>query len=319
MAAYQGAGWKDRTGSLADDLSGRRGIWAPWRVGSEFGRLEAVLLYCPGPEMRAVRSPNAIQHAGRIDPSAVRREYARIASVFGRLGAKVLFIPRAFADRPWPKKHNLMFVRDLFFNTKEGAVVSRMASAVRAGEEKYVSLALAAAGVPILHTMSGRALFEAADALWLDSRTVVCGVGGRTNGEGFRQLSDVLRRQNVRTIAVPVPRGIQHLLGILQIVDARRALVRAEMAPARLVSLLKARGFSLLRVPETEETIDRQGMNVVTVAPGKIVMPDDCPDLKRRYIAGGLIIAAEVDIRQIRRGAGGLACATGILSRRGRT
>jgi arginine deiminase len=69
-------------------------------------------------------------------------------------------------------------------------------------------------------------------------------------------------------------------------------------------------------VPEIEETTAMQGMNVVTVAPRTIVMPKGCPTLKRIYAAAGLTVAAEVGIEQLKRGAGGLACATGILSRR---
>jgi len=56
-------------------------------------------------------------------------------------------------------------------------------------------------------------------------------------------------------------------------------------------------------------------MNVVTVKPRVIVMPVNCPDLKRLYAARGITVAAEVEIGQLLNGAGGLACATGILGR----
>jgi N-dimethylarginine dimethylaminohydrolase len=191
-----------------------------------------------------------------------------------------------------------------------------MASRVRAGEEKHASRALAELGVPINRTISGRGLFEGADALWLDPKTVVCGVGGRTNAEGFAQLRAALKIQGVETVSVPLPRGVQHLLGLLQIVDARLALLRTGLAPKSLVGLLAARRFSVVPVPESGETTEGQGMNVVTVAPRRIVMPGDCPALKRAYAAAGVTVAAEVEIIQLRRGAGGLACAAGILSRR---
>ena len=315
-SAFQGKGWRPRLKSLSLELAEGRGIWAPWRVDSEYKRLEAVLLYCPGSELRSVRNPNAVQHLVRIDPGAIKKEFAGIASAFRKLGVAVHFPPRAFASGRWPEKLNLMYVRDLFFNTREGAVVSRMASAVRAGEEKHASLALAELGVPIARTISGRGLFEGADALWLDAKTVVCGVGNRTNAEGFAQLKEVLRAQGVMAVSTPLPRGVQHLLGILQIVDARLALVRVEIAPKSLVGLLVRRGFAVVPVPEIEETTARLGMNVVTVAPRTSVMPKGCPTLKRAYAVAGVAVAAEVEIGQLARGAGGLACAVGILSRR---
>ena len=313
-SAYQGAGWRPRLGSMSEELSAGRCIWAPSRVDSEYKRLEAVMLHCPGRELARVGNPNAVQHLEKIDPAAIKKEYAAIASAFRGLGVAVHFLPRAFEG--WPAKPNLMYVRDLFFNTREGAVVSRMASAVRAGEEKYASLALAGLGIPVVRTVSGRGLFEGADALWLDPKTVVCGVGNRTNAAGFAQLRAVLKPQGVSAVAVKLPRGVQHLLGLVSIVDARLALVRVELAPKSLTGLLSARRFAVVPVPETEETTGRQGMNVVAVAPRKIVMPKGCPALKRAYAAAGVTIAAEVEIGQLARGAGGLACATGILSRR---
>lgn len=311
-AAFQGKGWKPRAAAHQAELSG--GVWASWRVDSEYKPLEAVILYCPGNELRTIKNPNAVQHLARIDPPAIKREFGRIAAAFRRLGVKVFFLPSAFPGQP--AKHNLMYVRDLFFNTPEGAVLSRMASKVRAGEEKYAAVALAENAVPIVRTISGRGHFEGADALWLDQKTVLCGVGNRTDDEGFRQLRESLKGQGVEAISVPLPREVQHLLGILQIVDAKRAFLRSRIAHPKIFELLLRRGFSIVQVQETAEVTERQGMNIVTVAPRKIVMPAGCPNLKQTFRSAGVAVMAELDVRQILRGAGGLACATGILSRR---
>jgi N-dimethylarginine dimethylaminohydrolase len=215
-----------------------------------------------------------------------------------------------------PAKHNLLYVRDLFFATPKGAVVSKMKGAVRAGEEKHAARALGQLGVPILKSISGRGTFEGADALWLNPKTVLCGVGNRTNAAGFRQLRGVLKKQGVKTVAVAVPRGVQHLLGMLQLVDRDLAFVRTEVAPENLKTLLARGGVRVVPVPETEETTRRQGMNLVTVAPRKVVMAKHCPVLKRLYEKAGVTVAAELEIGQFIRGAGGLACAVGILARR---
>lgn len=300
---------------MAAEVRSGQGIWAPWRVDSECGKLEAVLLHCPGDEVRGIRDPNKVLHLARIETEALKREFGRIAAAFRRLGVKVYAVGRAFNGGRWPRKHNLMYVRDLFFATPEGAVVSRMAGVVRAGEEKYAARTLANLGVPILRTISGRGLFEGADALWLNPRTVLCAVGNRTNAEGFKQLREVLSAQGVETFAVELPRGVQHLLGILQIVDLDLAFLRCEVTSQKLSGLLKRRGFQIVPVRETAEVTQRQGMNIVTAAPRTILMPQGCPELKRQYLKAGVSVAAELDIRQLLRGAGGLACAVGILSR----
>ncbi len=311
FSAYQGTGWKPRDRSLALELAR---LAAP-RVNSEYKQLKAVLLYCPGRELLTIKDPNAAQHLARISPAGIRREYAALSAAFRREGVAVHMLkggPRRPGRGP---ALNLMYVRDLFFNTPEGAVVARMASAVRAGEEALAVPALAGLGIPINKTISGAGTFEGADALWLDKRTVLCGTGNRTNEEGFRQLRRVLALQGVKAVNVPLPGGVQHLLGLLQFVDRGLALLRTEKASSRLRALLRANRVAVIPVPETEEVSARQGMNIVTVAPRRIIMPASCPGLKKLYAASGLTVAAEVGISQLINGAGGLACATGILSR----
>ncbi len=310
FSAYQGTGWKARAGSLASELSR---LDAP-RVNSEYRPLKAVLLYCPGRELLAVKNPNAAQHLRRISPALIRREYAGITAAFRKEGVEVHLLPGATRPGRGPAL-NLMYVRDLFFNTTEGAVAARMASEVRAGEEGLAAAALTGLGVPINKSVSGTGTFEGADALWLDKKTVLCGTGTRTNEEGFFQLRRVLAAQGVRTLEVRLPGGVQHLLGLLQIVDRDLALLRAGKASAAVKAVLRGHKINFIPVPESEEVTSRQGMNIVTVAPRRIIMPAGCPGLKKLYLDSGLSVAAEVGISQLVNGAGGLACATGILSR----
>lgn len=312
FSAYQGRGWKPRTASLAQELAQAA---AP-RVNSEYKRLKAVLLYCPGREMLDIKDPNAAQHLAAIDPLKIRREYGKLAAVLKKHGVAVRMIrtDQLTGGKP-PDKHNLMYVRDLFVNTMEGAVVARMASAVRAGEEKFAAAALANLDMPILGSIAGKGLFEGADALWLDERTVLCGTGNRTNAEGFRQLRALLALQGVKALSSGLPGGVQHLLGLLQIVDRKLALLRVAKATEPIRAILRKKRFTVVPVPETDEVSRRQGMNILTIAPRRIIMPSGCPGLKALYLKAGLSVAAEVEISQLVNGAGGLACAAGILAR----
>ncbi|MFH1618494.1 MAG: arginine deiminase family protein [bacterium] len=312
FSAYQGSGWKPRTAGMSMELAA---AGVP-RTDSEYKRLKSVLLYCPGSEMLDIKKPDQVQHLNRINPQKIGLEYSRLAAVFRKNGVVVHTIkPDFLCRRKNPGKYNLMYVRDLFFNTMEGAVVARMASIVRAGEEKFASFALSSLGVPINKTISGKGLFEGADALWLDEKTVICGTGNRTNNDGYLQLRNVLALQGVNTLKAALPVGVQHLLGLLQIVDRKLALLRVDKATGRIKSLLKQKKFNIIPVPETDEVRLRQGMNIVTIAPRRIIMPSGCPGLKKLYHKAGILVAAETDISQLINGAGGIACATGILSR----
>jgi N-dimethylarginine dimethylaminohydrolase len=270
-----------------------------------------------GGDPTAGRTARQVQHLEAVDWARLRREMLNLKRVFLRLGVEVWTVSSAHLpdglNRATP---NLIFARDLFFNTPEGAVISRMASHVRAGEEKFAAAALARQGVPLRGLIGGRGLFEGADALWLDARTVAVGVGARTNRSGFLQLRDILHTQGVRAVAVPMPRGVQHLLGLLQIVARDLAVIRIDKAPPTLIRLLKRRGFELIPVRESAEVQPGQGMNFVTLGPRRVLMADGCPRLREQLENAGLRIAATASIPQLRRAAGGLACATGIVGRK---
>jgi N-dimethylarginine dimethylaminohydrolase len=307
-AAYQGKGWKPRKQDA-------RGVWASHTINSEWAPLKAVVLYCPRGELRKIKNPLAVQHLAPVALPLLQRQMKKLASVYRSLGVQVLEVlpPRSFGKVP----PNLMFARDLFFNSPGGAVISRMASEVRAGEEKFGAVTLSESGVMIRGSITGRGIFEgSADAMWLTPRLVVVGLGNRTNREGFSQLRELLASQGIDCVAVRMPRGIQHLLGLLQVVDRKTAVVRAAKAPTSLLKLLKKMRFRVILVKESDEVRHKLGFNFVVLGPRKILMASSCPELRAQLVKAGLRVAAELDISQMARAAGGLGCVTGILSRR---
>jgi N-dimethylarginine dimethylaminohydrolase len=316
-SAYQGRGWKPRLESLRQEIASKSGIWSPFSVNSEWSELQVVALYRPRSELNAIKRPQAVQHLRPLTIPRLYREYRGLLNLYRQLSIQVIeldpsLLPKTLRLAP----PNLMFVRDLFFNTMEGCIVGRMASRVRAGEEKFAAASLASQGIPIRATVGGRGLFEGADALWLDQRTVLCGVGNRTNRQGYGQFKAILQSQGVRCLPVALPNGVQHLLGILQIVDGDLAVARPEKASKSLLGQLRQRKIHVISVGESDEVLTRQGMNFVTIRPRTIVMAKHCPELRTVYEQNGITVAAEVEISQLCNAAGGLACATGIVARR---
>jgi N-dimethylarginine dimethylaminohydrolase len=239
----------------------------------------------------------------------MRRQSESIAAFFESQGITVHLHPAPHHDYP-----NYIFLRDLFFMTPEGAILARPASAQRAGEERSVCEALARLGIPILASLHGHALFEGADALWLAPNQVLIGVGRRTNREGALLVARVLRSLDVRVRRIAMPRGVQHLLGLVNFVDFDLAAVDRERAPAPLKRLLREEGVTLIEAPHDEELADRRGMNFVTLGPRSLVMPSGCPRLRRRLETAG-IETHELEIGEYLKAAGGLACLTGIIAR----
>jgi hypothetical protein len=71
----------------------------------------------------------------------------------------------------------------------------------------------------------------------------------------------------------------------------------------------------VINVPEIEEVRAHQGMNIVALSPRRIIMPSNCPQLRSLYLRHRIRIEAEIPFSQAINAAGGIACATGILSR----
>jgi len=315
-AAYQGKGWRPRLGSLAQEVAAGR-YWAGYRSDSEFGPLQAVLLHIPDRNTPPVEDVNSIQHLRPIDFEALHDQMQRLRDLYRRLGIEVFLIdPEATREDGEPRHfYNLVYARDLFFMTPEGAIVARMASEVRAGEEPFAARALAGLGIPILRTIGGSGTFEGADAAWADGCTVLVGVGNRTNGSGFEQVKACLEVQGVRAVAVPLPSRTQHLMGVLQIVDQGQAVIRARIVSSEFKATMEGLGFHCVELEETAEVRAAQAMNFVTLAPSRIVMVGGNPGTRQILEDNDIRVVAEAELGELLKGAGGLGCATGILHR----
>ena len=127
--------------------------------------------------------------------------------------------------------------------------------------------------------------------------------------------SAVLAEDGARCAALPPPARTQHLLGGVQLVGRGKVLLRAGIVEPPVAAFLREQGLSVIEVPENDEVRGRQAMNVVVVAPGKLVMTAGCPETRRLYEAAGLEVVGEAGIAQLINGGGGLACATGIVRR----
>lgn len=307
-SSYGGEGWRPRLGTHAEEMAAG-GIWGPCAVGSEWGRLRAVMLRFPGEELRAVASPQALLMLEAVDLDRLQAQARQVADFYASRGVAVTWVEALSPPPP-----NLIFQRDLFFMTPQGAIVARMAGAARAGEEKFTARALAAAAVPILATVRGDGVFEGADALWLDPRTVVVGVGFRTNASGRDQVARVLAEQDVEVVSVALPPDTQHLLGAVNRVDADLAVARPECLTDELRAVFERRGVELLIAPPSRPGHRNRGVNFVTLGPRSVVMPAGF-DATRALLQGRGVACAELEVSEYLKAAGGPGCFTGILWR----
>ena len=306
-AAYGGDRWSPRVATMTEDMAV---TWGDWGVSSEIGCLRAVLLRRPGPELDAVTDFEAMQMRSDLSPEAARAQHDALAEAYRAHGVAVHYIERGRIDKP-----NAMFVRDLMLMTPEGAIVTRPASTVRAGEERLVAEALARLGVPILMTVHGSGTFEGADVAWVDRDLCFLAEGLRTNEEGAKQVERMLREIGVANVVrVGLPHGAMHLDGLLALIDRDLAAIWPRRTPFKVVDTLRKRGFRFLEILDEAEAQTWLPMNCVALAPGEVLAPAGGSKMIEAYENAG-VRCHLVDIGECIKAGGGIHCMTGFLRR----
>ena len=306
-AAYGGDNWSPRLATHRQEIGS---LWADCGIDSEWRRLKSVLVHCPGAELNAAEDdPDAVQMLEAVDIGKAREEHAAMVAAFDSAGVLV----HAVEPEP-PCPPNLMFCADLLVMTPQGAILGRPASTVRAGEERQVARRLAALGIPILATLTGNACFEGADLMWLNETTAMIGRGLRTNDAAIEQIRRLLAGIGIELVAVDMPFGSMHFMGMLRIVDRDLAICWPRRTPYRCVTLLRELGYQVVFPDFQDDQSSYRGINFVTLGPRRILMVAGLQALQLQFEALGIeCLACPTD--ELSRAAGNVGCLTGVLSR----
>jgi len=312
QATYGGSGWVSRDSILQEEIRAGE-LWAPLACDSGCGRMTDVLLYRPGAGLAEIEDIDRALHLRPVEPARLGEQVDGLIETYESLGVRV---HRLHEERVDDLRHpNAIFLCDVFWQTPLGAVIGRMASPVRAGEERGVSARLAEIGVPIALTVGGDGLLEGADCHWLRPGLAIVGIGVRTNESGLAQLSGWLERHGITVVATRFDPVCQHLTGCLQSVAPDRVLVRAEVIPPETIPLLRKSGFQVTTFAESTEIRERYAFNFVVLEPNVVLLPSGCPETRGLLENAGVEIAAEVEVGEYVAMAGGPCCASGVLAR----
>ncbi|MFO7942220.1 MAG: arginine deiminase family protein [Bacillota bacterium] len=303
----RGERWLAAETAFVEDMAK---YWGPWGVNSEVGRLRSLLMHRPGAEIEGLEDPSEARWLRAMDPEVARTQHDRLAAVFRDFGTEVHYVAGQRLDRP-----NALFVRDLVAMTPEGVIVARPAMESRRGEEVAVAGTLASLGVPIIRTVSGRGTFEGADLMWVDGRTVIVGVGNRSNRTGIAQLEEVLRPQGVENfLYFQVPYGQAHIDGLFNFADRDLICFFPWQVPFEIVDYLRRRDFRMVEVASPKEAKEGMATNFIALEPGTIVMPTGNPMTRSALEREGVKVI-EVDVSELQKGWGGIHCMTAPLFR----
>lgn len=307
VKAVPGERWFALETTIEEDMQNYWG--GDWGCSSEVNRLRAVLLHRPGPEVEDFDF-DKVRFLAPVDPVKFRAQHDALADYYRSQGVAVYYTPGVRVDKP-----NALYCRDKLFMTPEGAIITRLAMEERRGEERYVAEACARLGVPIVKTIAGDGIFEGANAMWVDRRTVILSLSVRANRSGYNQMVDELKRQGVTNIlTMQIPYGHAHIDGLLNFPSNDMVIIHASQVPYEIVDALKKKGYKILETPSHTEAKYHLSNNFVAIEPGHIVTSDQAPYTIELLEKNGVKVDV-LDMSEIIKGHGCMHCCTAFLKR----
>ena len=219
---------------------------------------------------------------------------------------------------PVPGDPDAVYAFDPTLVTDAGVIPLLPGKEGRRGEPAIVATELASAGCSILPPLTPPATAEGGDMFFLDERTLLVGLGYRTNADAVEQLRPRLAEQGVEVLTFDLPHyhgpaECLHLMSFISILDADLAVVYLPMMPVRLVQLLASRGIALVEVPEDEFLT--MGPNVLAIGPRRALAVDGNPVTRARMESAGVEVTTYRGDHISLNGDGGPTCLTRPLVR----
>jgi len=195
---------------------------------------------------------------------------------------------------------------------KGGAIVNRMGTRVRRGEELSITRTLAKIGVPILRTLSGSAVMEGGSFAWINSKTCVIGCGIRVNREGAEQVGEVLKRQGVELIIIDLVGYDIHIDAAFQMVDKDLAIVDPFGLPFSFLEKLKELKVRTIEITPAD---NKWIVNSLAIAPGELIMPEGATNRTLDQMAKHGLRWTTLAYDKMQLNGGGIHCSTTPLIR----
>ena len=204
------------------------------------------------------------------------------------------------------------YTRDPLIMVKGGAIICRMGTRVRRGEELAITRTLARLGVPILRTLSGSALMEGGSFAWINERTAVIACGIRVNREGAEQVGEVLKRQGVELLIIDLFGYDLHIDGSFQMISKDFALVDPFGLPFSFLEKLKELKVQTVEISPSD---DKWIINSLAIAPGELLMPPGATNQTLDALAKRGVSWTVIPYGKMQLNGGGIHCSTTPLIR----
>jgi dimethylargininase len=267
--------------------------------------LKRVLVRRPDASVAAA-DPVRWHYTAPVNLAAAQREHDAFCAVLNDAGCEVHYL-----DVPLPDHADAQFTHDPSLVCDRGAIILSMGKPLRVGEEAAHAAMYAKLGVPVHYRLHGDAHGEGGDMLWLDAKTLLVGIGFRTNMAAVAQLREALPGVDVRAYDMPYDQGRDaclHLMSFISLLDHDLAVVHLPLMPVRLMQDLRARGVQLVETAPHEYI--SMATNVLALAPRDVLMLQGNPVTRARLEAAGCRVRTYAGDDISLKAEGGATCLT---------
>lgn len=203
--------------------------------------------------------------------------------------------------------------------TREGAIILRPGKDLRKPEANAYRAFLEENNIPIIGELTGDAIADGGDLVWIDEKTLAIGRGYRTNDEGIRQIKEITKDIVEEHIVVDLPHDLGreeclHLMSLISIVDKDLAVVYSPLMAVSFRNYLLNKGFELVETPKEE--YDQLGSNVLALAPRVCMMVEGNNETKKALEHHGATVYTYKGNEISYKGTGGPTCLTSPVVRK---
>jgi N-dimethylarginine dimethylaminohydrolase len=254
-----------------------------------------------------------LNYSGKPELRMALNEYESFQTILEIQGPEIFYLPEESSVNM-----DSIYCRDASIATDKGMIICNMGKAGRMNEPLAEKKAFEANGIPVLGNITAPGTLEGGDVAWLDEHTLAVGHTYRTNEEGIRQLTVLLRPLAVEIITVPLPHykgqtDVFHLMSILSPVDKDLAVVYSALMPIKFRNFLMQKGYRLIEVPDNE--FETMGCNVLALGPRECLMVEGNPTTKAELEKNGCRVTVYKGEEISVKGGGGPTCLTRPISR----
>jgi N-dimethylarginine dimethylaminohydrolase len=281
------------------------------------GALERVMVCSPRtagwnqPERATRWQELGFHHAP--DSAAAQSQHDALCHELKSAGADLVELP------PAPDLSlDAVYTHDSSLPTDYGLIVMRPGKPNRVAEGPRHASFCQSLEIPTLGAIAPPGSTEAGDIVWLDSKTLLCGHGYRTNPAGIEQMRVLLAPHGVEVLSAPLPYGsgpsaCLHLMSLISLLDDHTVLVDLPWLAVETVELLKSRRFKFIEIDSSER--DALACNVLALGNNRLLA------IEENHKTNGRLRQAGFDLRTFPagelciNGSGGPTCLTRPLLR----